>query len=357
MSELTNASGGTADLRGALLSTACSAALLAIFYAGTPAMAGDGNADNPIVWVEVGGAFTQLNNSQEIYLPPFAQGTDRKVFITQSPLYPEKNAPISWDGNAKVSFEPEGTDWAFSAAIRYGRNTTDRVQDQRTRYKTPTQGDLAYNAYQHVTAKTSESHMVLDFSAGKDVGLGKFGSAASSVFSLGVRYAQFNSRSNVDVSYQPTNQYRHYRLFHASLTAARKFTGIGPSLSWDASAGLIGNPQAGSVALDWGLNGAVLFGRQQVNGHHHSSNAFHSNPITIYPGTPTSAVQHRNKETIVPNVGGFAELSLRYPNAKLSIGYSADLFFGAIDGGIDARKIYNRGFYGPFASISIGVGG
>jgi hypothetical protein len=60
---------------------------------------------------------------------------------------------------------------------------------------------------------------------------------------------------------------------------------------------------------------------------------------------------------IVPNIGGFAGLSVRFPNAKVSLGYRADAFFGAMDGSIDVRKTYDRDFYGPFATISIGLGG
>jgi len=56
-------------------------------------------------------------------------------------------------------------------------------------------------------------------------------------------------------------------------------------------------------------------------------------------------------------VGGFAEISFRYADAKVSFGYRGDFFFGAIDGGIDTRKSENVGFYGPFASVSIGLGG
>jgi hypothetical protein len=59
----------------------------------------------------------------------------------------------------------------------------------------------------------------------------------------------------------------------------------------------------------------------------------------------------------VPNLGGFAGVSLRYPNAKVSFGYKADFFFGAIDGGIDSRHTDNMGFHGPFAMIAIGLGG
>jgi hypothetical protein len=56
-------------------------------------------------------------------------------------------------------------------------------------------------------------------------------------------------------------------------------------------------------------------------------------------------------------VGGFAGVSFRYSRAKLSLGYRADFFFGAMDGGIDTRATYDRNFYGPFATISIGLGG
>jgi hypothetical protein len=60
---------------------------------------------------------------------------------------------------------------------------------------------------------------------------------------------------------------------------------------------------------------------------------------------------------VVPNIGGFAGFSLKFPNARVSLGYRADFFFGAMDGGIDTRKTYDRNFYGPFAKISIGLGG
>ncbi len=40
---------------------------------------------------------------------------------------------------------------------------------------------------------------------------------------------------------------------------------------------------------------------------------------------------------------------------KVRMGYRADFFFGAIDGGIDTRKSETLGFYGPFATISIGL--
>jgi hypothetical protein len=59
----------------------------------------------------------------------------------------------------------------------------------------------------------------------------------------------------------------------------------------------------------------------------------------------------------VSNLGGFAGVSYRYNNAKISFGYRTDFFFGAIDGGIDKPKSENLGFSGPFANISFGLGG
>ena len=38
-------------------------------------------------------------------------------------------------------------------------------------------------------------------------------------------------------------------------------------------------------------------------------------------------------------------------------GDRADTFFGAMDGGQATAKDYNRGFYGPYMNVSIGLGG
>ena len=58
----------------------------------------------------------------------------------------------------------------------------------------------------------------------------------------------------------------------------------------------------------------------------------------------------------MPNLGGFVGVSFRLADAKVSFGYRGDFFIGAIDGGLDVQKSYNRSFYGPFANFSIGMG-
>jgi len=56
-------------------------------------------------------------------------------------------------------------------------------------------------------------------------------------------------------------------------------------------------------------------------------------------------------------MAGYLGASIRYNNAKVSIGYRADEFFGAVAGGQDTAKSYSRGYYGPYLNASIGLGG
>jgi hypothetical protein len=65
----------------------------------------------------------------------------------------------------------------------------------------------------------------------------------------------------------------------------------------------------------------------------------------------------RSRSAVVPNLGGYLGASARYNNARISLGYRADFFFNAMDGGQDTAKKYNRGFYGPYLNVSLGLGG
>jgi hypothetical protein len=124
------------------------------------------------------------------------------------------------------------------------------------------------------------------------------------------------------------------------------------------------NSREGELNVDWGFNAAVLFGRQKAETHHqttqrvHSAMGFFTQPglATVYqrPDTPD---HKRSHSATVPNIGGFAGISFKYPHVKVSFGYRADFFFGAVDGGIDTRQTEDRDFYGPFATVSIGLGG
>ena len=141
----------------------------------------------------------------------------------------------------------------------------------------------------------------------------------------------------------------------ASLRATRKFHGVGPSISWSASAPFAGDAKDGELSFDWGLNAALLFGRQRTKTHHQTTGRYQSGtqyqhhaasrPITYQgPATPDHT---RSRNVTVPNVGGSVGLTYRVEDFKVSFGYRADIFFGAIDGGIDARKNENRAILRP----------
>ncbi len=383
MSELINKSDNRAAIRWKLLTGVSAVAILG--------WAGGAFADDakPVLWIEAGGQFEQLSDSQEPYAPPFV------AQILDNPFTPpaEVQAPprFSIGEEARISFTPEDSSWTFSAAIRYGRATRKGNSHEET---SPGSAQIILSIpifnqhgsavvpplgrrYATSSSLTHDSDIILDFQAGKDVGIGVFG--GHSTVGAGVRFAQFKSHANVRLDADPnfaiTYKYQttfygfpayikipnqSWDLYLGRVKASRSFSGFGPSLEWDGSATLAGQTDTGAIAFDWGVNGAVLFGHQKVRAHHQTTDryAYHlasHGPLPIrYQTTHDVARSH---SVTVPNIGGFAGLSLRYPNAKISIGYRADFFFNAIDGGIDARKSENRGFYGPFASISIGVGG
>jgi hypothetical protein len=344
------------------LLTGVSALALAAYLSSSVAGSAE-EASRPQVWIELGGSFTQLDNGQEFFEPAFTLVTPRKSFITDDVGALGKNARASWDGDLKVTFDPPETDWSFSAGIRYGRDSRRKFSHQQTplpshQLSPGVQG--YYAAYQTASAANAESHMILDFQAGKDVGLGMFGRNGHSEIGFGIRYAQLISKSTFDIHYHPTNVHRNYYRFYASFDQNRNFKGIGPSVSWNASADLVGGADGG-ISFDWGVNAAALFGRQRVRGAHRAVEQFIDH--VSYPGYVghgvynLSASPDRSRHVVVPNLGGFAAISWVYPGARVSVGYKADFFFNAIDGGIDTRNSVDRGFYGPFASISIGLGG
>lgn len=391
MSELINSCDASRDFRHRLLATSSIFVLIASVSAHSTAMASDTD-ERPTVWIELGGQLGRLNAGQEAFSPAIM--AERPAMFETSPQF-ERSPLFSAEKDGKFTFQPSHSDWSFSASVRYGRSTSKKHVHQQT-YPQPFKlyykpsyrpsGGLfvSYPPYAAKFADTlsrsSESHLILDFEAGKDVGLGMFGRRdGTSVVTAGVRFAQFTSKSNIQLKSGPdfhivysyptwvgnyftpakwiSQQVYHSNL--ASLTAQQSFHGLGPSISWNASLPVIGSHESGELAFDWGVNAALLFGRQKVQTEHKTSAYYASGHFFAHRVQLSQhSTQHtRSRGVTVPNVGGFAGVSFRFPNAKVALGYRADFFFGAMDGGIDTRKSYDRNFYGPFATISIGLGG
>lgn len=353
MSELINICDNRATIRWKLMTGASAAALAAYFSMSGAARAED--AALPTLWIEAGGQFSLLSDHSEPYIPPFAAVSQ----FDGAEKVARKSPPSEWDESAKISFQPSDFDWAFSLGVKYGKSKRHQATNQYTKH-TAGYWRKYYNGIQSTKGTSDEKHLIVDFQAGKDFGLGMFGQEGSSVFSVGLRYAQFTSRGNLTL-HSATNPPSSYYVFDGAFQARRKFTGIGPSLSWDASADLAGNPADGRLTLDWGVNGALLFGRQRAKIHHEKTAQYQPNSAKYYPSLRytvyhTATSPSRNKSVTVPALGAYAGLSLRYTNAKVTFGYRYDNYFGAIDGGIDTSKKEDRSFNGPFASISFGIG-
>ena len=370
------------DFRWKLLTGASAVVLMGYFTSAPVAKAEE--SDRPTVWIEIGGEFNRLQDSLQAYSPPFLALIPSNFPSPQVNERPPRNA---FDVNGSVLFQPEGSSWHFSAAIRSGRSVSNKHSHHETypsvfyRYQINPRGVKGYfpvypiaQRFVDADVKQSESHAVIDFDVGKDVGLGLFNSQESSL-NVGIRFAQFQSKSRINLHADPdwhfspyvyTNYfgfiiqtvYQPYHSFAGSLLATRSFTGVGPSISWSSSASLAGNKERGELTFDFGMNGAVLFGRQKTQTHHQTTSIYKPawQHVVEYqlPATPEHT---RSRNVAVPNLGGFAGVSFRYPNVKVSFGYKADFFFGAMDGGIDVRRTEDVGFHGPYASVSIGLGG
>ncbi len=369
MSELRSSGRGSASINAFLLTTASALVLGGVFC--DIAIASDGSADRPTVWIELGGQLERRDGRDSQFLTIFQPALAEHDLLLPTDV---QQAPrYSYGGEAKLTLEPRGSNWVFSAAVRYGRSNGSKHRYEEAKIPPiPTHNgiyhiSLAISDLSEAQAKYSNSHAILDFMAGKDVGLGLFG--GKSVVGLGVRIAQFSSNASLlayalphgTITFPPPFylQHIHYNRYTADAASMRSFHGIGPSIIWTGSAPIVGHEDSARLAVDWGLNASVLFGRQRAHGYQRT----HEKTVTFVPFPSkytTQNIEHnfsRSRSVVVPNIGASAAASLEFPNAKVTLGYRADFFFGVMDGGIDTHKALDRNFYGPFATISIGIGG
>jgi len=366
-----------ADFRVKLFTTASALALLTV--AATAARAEDAR---PTVWIEGGWHFENVTGGDELFVPPLNADVITGGFPSVTEI--QNNLGKSYGGQGRITFQPNGSDWLLSVSGSYGRVHTGKgVHDEKVivgpEMKKWTGTFPVMNAAYtpHFTAlvdqgtTNDESHAIIDFQIGKDIGIGLLGRATDSIISFGVKYTQMHSSSTLRAVGEPTATFEQFKSYglgtkyqvrpnrDISTSAAERysnFRGIGPSASWRNSTQLFGDVDDGQLAMDWGVNAGLLFGRQKAQTHHHSTvrNRLHGAYSTVV-NTPVTST--RSRMVAVPNLGGFAGLSYRFTNAKLSAGYRADFFFGAMDRGLDTRRSTTTGFHGPFATVSIGLGG
>ncbi|HET9132631.1 MAG TPA: hypothetical protein VFO86_16880, partial [Terriglobia bacterium] len=319
MSELINTHDDRTTIRWKLLTGASALVLIAA----SPAMAGQ-DADHPLIWIELGANADAVSGFGDRFSAPFLEQTPTPTpFLGESPLDIQKPPSFTFGGEAKITFQPEDSDWVFSAGIRYGRSNNKRSVHHQTgtskkfpwfvyeflvnHSETPANYGIpaSYTKYVAKFADTkvrqSERHLVLDFEAGKDVGLGLFGTGGTSVLSGGIRVARFRShddvtiRANPNANFYSESLFGKYSVYYSQWNdyylrgrADRSFRGIGPSLSWNASAPIAGNVQDGQLLFDWSVNGAVLFGRQKARVSHQTTKLKHYGRYSYSTAVPTS---------------------------------------------------------------------
>lgn len=411
MSELINKNDNRATIRWKLMASVSALTLIA---SASNAVA---DSDHPLFWIELGANADAISGLGAPFTPDFTTYTPTPTpFQNGNSLISLQKPPrYAFGGEAALTFQPEDSDWKFSAGIRYGRSNSkhDRHNQTNATIKFPNPAYehiaalypsyLAYFASLHPTyikyapkfaagtVKQSERHLVLDFQAGKDVGLGLFGRDGSATVSAGVRVARFQSHSDVLLRARPNANFyaitfpnpwgagphAYYTIYEAQwksyymrASADRSFNGIGPSLSWSASMPLAGNVQKGELDLDWGINGSVLFGKQKAKINHHTTARYFKSKYYHSFITPGGYRHHdhyqplydqnggrdQSRSVTVPNIGANIGISYRIENTKVSLGYRTDNFFGAMDGGIDKAKKKTLSFNGLYASVSVGIG-
>ncbi len=386
MSERIHTHDNRATIRWKLLTGASALALTA--YVGSAGIAQADGTDHPLIWVEFGGKMEMQQGLSSPFVADFMNIMPTPDVFKGFPFIESQREPrYSFGEDGKITFQPEDSDWSFSAGIRYGRSHSNRHTHRQLPVHSPVIGSFFFSPFPvyftetaplaDTSTRNSDNHLVLDFSAGKDVGLGLFGHDGSSTISAGVRYASFAARSSALITGRPsitnivfiTAYYGLLNLPEATFhqysmmaQAQRSFKGIGPSLSWSASAPLAGNQQDGELTFDWGIDAALLFGRQKAKVHqgttirHQTAAYLTTNNARYHTYYPAPLDKTRSRNVTVPNVGAFAGLSYRYSDAKISIGYRYDTFLNAMDTGIATANKSNVTFHGPYASIAIGLG-
>jgi len=351
--------------------------------------------------VELDGYHQGVGGGHDTYKPALA---DLYPADLQFPTGIQNDISAGNDGGIKFTYQPNPNSWNVSASVRYGRagGGTNKFKDKDIGHETCffpgfqchdpsglgstiiSQTKYGWHSYYETTATNEEAHTFADFAVGKDFGIGQFAArSATSSLSLGIEYAKFKADSEAIMHGAPDTYFPHYvavfspvfAIYKAHETrindtvrANRSFEGAGPELNWEAAIPLLNDERAGHLDLNAGLGGAVLFGRQQTKLSGHLEATYWQNygvpfadpspyqhPTVLYD--TAANIAPRSKNVTVPAVNANLGLSYSTGSVKVSGGYRWERYYNVIDGGVDARKQYDRTLDGPYMKVSIGFGG
>jgi outer membrane receptor protein involved in Fe transport len=347
--------------------------------------------------VETGGQIQRQNAPNQALMPGFASAFPAPIDILATP----QGRDLDWGngGYLKLTYQPTGSPWRISTAVRYGRTNgslkahaehqTDPVcvfggyfasfcdyfTPDNPKYKMINQFSIADHADSIINDR--EEHTLVDFAVGRDVGLGQL---EQSSLSLGLRHADFKSTTMAVFRGIPDwdahegfissfyGSYVAHTRYDGVINARRDFKGLGPVAAWEASYPVLGNADLGRVAIDWSVSGGVLLGTQKVSiSGSDKASYFLTDGLAVLglrnPDGPVSVTEtpvgpySRSKSVTVPTAAVSLGLSYQVERFQMGAGYRWERYFNAIDGGFTERKSYDRTIDGPYFKVSVGFGG
>ena len=226
----------------------------------------------------------------------------------------------AFNGTMALGYRPAGSPWSID--LKYNRE-----RSKTTRHNESSSTGRPYRAYE----ASRETHDVLDFEVGRDVGLGqRLSKTAKARVKLGIRFARFSATSRF------TGHYTSYGVWLTPYDFDRKsrFRGVGPSFGLEASFKLGNN---WSLGIDG--SAAALYGQQVYK--------------TNFWGKTST-----RKKTLAFNFTGSVGVSYKLPDSPVifTAGYKADSWLNAIraEKSPGQEAAINRLYHGPFLRVTIG---
>jgi hypothetical protein len=283
-----------------------SAAALAVTATWGPARADNGPlADRP-TWVSIEGAWDFLSGDAQGWAD---SGPGAVPTFSRATVRPDEG----WHGKAGLVTPLGDTSYDLGVFVRYGETERETNDDGGNR-ASPINGVDEFIIFVNPPqsyATQKEEHFLADFTARRDLGLGDSGGTTVTGIA-GVRLAHFDAQTD--------ESFRSGGAFLLNKRTSR-FYGAGPVVGFETS-----TPLGGALAFDFGADAALLLG-DMYRKVESSAN---------FPVLLANTDSHNFR--VVPTVGASAAFSYMPAGTggmKISLGVSADAWFGAYDQHVD----------------------
>lgn len=266
--------------------------------------------------------------------------SDKPSTVLKGPFIGSANG---YDVAATLSYQPPGSSWVFILDGQYGRTNNH----SRTFASSYSGKYVRYDRTAHVTH--SQEHYYIDFEVGRDFGVGLFG-RGDTVVGGGVRYAHFSALTRGTFS-------TYSKYFFSTVSRSGSFTerrannAVGPQIFIQQTSLLPGRMGDAGLSVGWGASGGVLFGRQTVDSSI-TQQVTSSGDHNFYQAFSNGSRAHN---TITTDAALYLQLSWRpaHSPASFGVGYKAQVFFNALDGGYPSARNIDFFDHGPYADVQI----